>query len=138
MRRPTTSKKKLREKWRHKAQTAKGSMSLKKITPEEAYESLASLIAEGDYGGVRGVLRDTCEDAGVYQVLLGYASIEGSAPPLLLAAEAGRLDVVEALMEAGANARAVDSKGRTASQVAEAGGHKELSKMLITWAATQS
>lgn len=37
--------------------------------------------------------------------------------PLMLAAEQGRREIAEALMQAGANPRALDSQGRTASQV---------------------
>jgi hypothetical protein len=78
--------------------------------------------------GVRALLRDTIEDSEVYQALLGYDASAGTdtqqAPPgpqtqvpLLLAAAQGQREIAEALMQAGANPRARDAQGRTASQV---------------------
>ena len=128
---------KLREKWRLK----KEKQLKKTLTPQGAYAQIAALIAGGDYGGVRGLLRDTIETPEVYQALLGYASWSSDpscAPAIILAAEAGAVDIAQALMEAGANPRCVDAQGRTSSQVAEAAGHPKLGKMLITWAATQA
>lgn len=129
--------KKLREKWRLKREQQRK----KRWTSDEAYAKISASIAEGDYGGVRGLLRDTLEMPEVYQALLGYtpSSTDPSCPPpIILAAEAGAVDIAQALMEAGANPRAVDAQGRTASQVAEAAGHAQLAKILITWAATQA
>jgi hypothetical protein len=128
---------KLREKWRLK----KEQQLKKNMTPQEAYAQIAALIAGGDCGGVRGLLRDTIETPEVYQALLGYASWSSDpscASAVILAAEAGAVDIAQVLMEAGANPRCVDAQGRTSSQVAEAAGHPKLAKMLITWAATQA
>ena len=116
----------LREKWRLKAK-AKKNVKVK-YSADEALDQMASLISEGDYGGVRALLRDTIEDSPVFQVLLGYSPVAGAdtksgesgAPrqvPLLQAADQGNREIVEALMQAGANARARDPQGRTASQV---------------------
>ena len=99
---------------------------------------MAALIKEGDYGGVRALLRDTIEAPEVYKVLLGFDSSEyqyGN-PCLILAAQLGRGDIVEALRNAGANMRVLDERGRTASQVAEEAGHLALAKNLITWVCT--
>ena len=134
---------KLREKWRKKALDKRAQRAIPNVpaqapyvpSMEDACIKMAALIKEGDYGGVRALLRDTIEAPEVYRVLLGFDSSEyqyGN-PCLILAAQLGRGDIVEALRNAGANMRVLDERGRTASQVAEEAGHLALAKNLITW-----
>lgn len=118
---------KLREKWRLKAEAKRNVKA--KLTAGDALDQMSMLISEGDYGGVRALLRDTIEDDAVHRVLLGYQPAAGGdaetvggkedarRAPLLQAADLGNREIVHALMQAGANARALDPQGRTASQV---------------------
>jgi ankyrin repeat protein len=51
--------------------------------------------------------------------------------PLAIAAEQGKIDVVQALLKAGANVKARNTYGGTALQVSVLRGYKDLVKILI-------
>lgn len=53
-------------------------------------------------------------------------------PGFVLLARAGSRDCAERLLAAGANIADVTDRGKTAAQIAEAGGHADLAEWLLT------
>ena len=58
--------------------------------------------------------------------------LEDGMTPLLLAAQVGRSDILEALLNAGADINAEDVAARTALHIAAAEGHLEASRFLLS------
>lgn len=98
-----------------------------RATPERLVRS----AGRGDLASVERCLRRGVGVDERYSELLGFGGRRTSSTALGAAAESGRLDVVDALIGAGADLEALGAGRRTPCEVAIAGGHLEVVARLL-------
>ncbi len=91
-------------------------------------ETVRAMLAAGADPNTRGLLRKTADLPG--SLMETVYTLFGDAPALVIAAAGGRREIVEALVEAGADVDLHDDHGRTALAAARQASHAEVAAFL--------